>query len=81
MFHMEDGQIAHWALTEENEIAYIGTNAPEEFPQFAGTLLARMLAEHGNNFFECDDCDPAAMALPSLFDLPDAPYCDTYIFD
>ncbi len=80
VFHMENGQIAHWAFIEENEMAYVGTNAPEEFPPFAETLLSKMLAEHGSIFFECDDCDPAAMALRSFFDLPDAPYCDTYIF-
>ncbi len=81
VFHMENGQITHWAFVEENEIAYVGTNVPGEFQPFAETLLSQMLAEHGNIFFKCDDCDPAAMGLRSFFALPDAPYCDTYIFD
>ncbi len=41
----------------------------------------QMLTEFGDIFFECDDCDPAAMVLRSFFDLPNASYCDTYILD
>lgn len=79
VFRMENGQIIHWAFVEENEIAYVGTSDPQEFQPFAGALLSQMLAAFENIFFECDDCDSAAMALRSFFDLPDAPYCDTYV--
>lgn len=78
VFCRKGGRLAHWAFLEENEIAYVGSDEPRDFPIFAETLLSRMLAKYENIFFECDDCDPTAMELMSFFDLSNVPYCDTY---
>lgn len=80
VFHVDAGCLLHWAFVEENEIAYIGTGDIESFCRFAATLLAELLTRYGTVRFEADDCDPAAMALRAFFDLPDAPFCDTYVY-
>lgn len=74
-------EILHYAFIEENEIAYVGTVRQSGFHDFAQTLLFRMLAQHNSIFFECDDCDPAAMELRSFFSVPHTDSYDTYILD
>ncbi len=79
LFSRKDGGIVHYAFVDGNEIAYIGTVHPPGFPGFAQTLLSRMLEQHGTVRFECDDCDPAAMALRTFFRDSGTDTYDTYI--
>jgi hypothetical protein len=69
------------AFTEENEIAYVCFSNEAAFHGFAVGVVRRLLAEHGELFFEADDTDPAAMALMRLFDRAPAEEYDTYILD
>lgn len=78
-FSVENGRLCHWAFLEENEIAYVGTRDMGGFSRFAGSLLADMFTKYDTVRFEADDCDGAAMALRSFFDLPATPFCDTYV--
>ena len=71
--------ITHAAFVEGCEIAYLCTACPEEFSEFGESLLARLLRVKESLFFECDDCDPAAMALRAMFRDPGAESFDTYI--
>ena len=78
---IDNGKIIHFAFIEGNEIAYIGTKDMKTFQSFAETLLARMLKEYDSLSFECDDCDPAAMALKARFICTEDNTYDTYIMD
>lgn len=80
IYQIEDGRILHVAFVEENEIAYLGTENLKAFPAFARTLLARQFRQFETLCFECDDCDPAAMALKSLFNAAEKDSTGTYIF-
>lgn len=74
-----EGKIASLAFVECNEIAYVCGTDKEQFSRFSRALASSMLAEYKNIFFECDDCDWAAMMLKSLFiNQYDASF-DTYI--
>ena len=83
--HMESGNIVHFAFVEPDEksceIAYAGTSRPSGFPPFARSLAAELFREFDCLTAECDDVDPAAMALKSLFRLPEVTPYDTYILD
>ena len=76
----EGERITHAAFVEDGEIAYLCTACPEEFPGFGESLLARLFREKEKVSFECDNCDPAAMALRSLFCDPGEESFDTYIY-
>lgn len=80
LYRTENGRLCHWAFVEDNEIAYVGTTDMGSFICFAETLLTDLFVLHRTVLFEADDCDPAAMALRSFFDLPDTPCCDTYVY-
>ncbi len=83
--HTADGEIVHFAFVEPDEegyeIAYVGTIRPDNFKLFAQSLVAKLFRECDRITAECDDVDPAAMALKSLFRLPDGTPYDTYILD
>ena len=76
----EGDRISHAAFVEDGEIAYLCTACPEEIPEFGESLLAHLFREKEKVFFECDDCDPAAMALRTMFRDPGAESFDTYIY-
>ncbi len=61
------------------EIAYVGASEPQAFLSFAHTLLAELFGNYDVIAMECDDCDPAAMALKSLFALAEGTPYDTYV--
>lgn len=80
---MEDGVIEHVAFVQlekgEYEIAYVGTRRLADFNPFAQSLIAELFRECDLITAECDDVDPAAMAMKSLFKLPDRIPYDTYV--
>ena len=81
----EEGDIAHFAFVEPDgggcEIAYLGTKRPSDFMPFAWSLMAGLFRRYDFISMECDDTDPAAMALRSLFRLPEGTPYDTYILE
>ncbi len=83
--HKEKEDIVHFAFTqiedEGYEIAYVGSIRPADFTPFAQSLVAKLLRECDLITAECDDVDPAAMALKSLFLLPEVTPYDTYVLD
>ncbi len=83
--HMERGRIVHFAFVEPEEegyeIAYVGSVRPADFKPFAQSLVATLFRKCDLITAECDDVDPAAMALKALFRLPDGTPYDTYILD
>ena len=82
---MEDGKPVHFAFIEPDdkgcEIAYVGSTRPSCFPAFAQTLVHSLFQKYDSISMECDDCDPAAMAIKALFNLPDGDSYDTYILE
>lgn len=83
--HMEKGDIVHFAFAQMDdegyEIAFVGSVRPADFKPFAQSLVAKLFRECDLITAECDDVDPAAMALKSLFRLPEVTPYDTYILD
>ncbi len=81
--YMEEGKIIHFAFTqldeESYEIAYVGTIKPSAFHSFAQSLMTALFRERDCVIAECDDVDPAAMALKSLFRPTEKIPYDTYI--
>lgn len=67
LFMRGDGKLLHTAFIEKNEIAYIASEAPDEAEPFALAAAEYLFREHRRIFFECDDCDPAAMQILGLF--------------
>lgn len=82
---IEDGEIVHFAFVqpdeESNEIAYVGTKKPSAFQPFAQSLVTALFRERDCMTAECDDVDPAAMALKSLFRPAEGTPYDTYVLD
>lgn len=62
----EEG-MSHCAFVEENEIAYVATRDPAEVSEFVRAVAGYCFQRYDTITFECDDCDPAAMALSALF--------------
>lgn len=81
LYSGEGACIYHTAFIDENEIAYVSTVCPEKFAAFAHSVLARLFRSESAVCFECDDCDPAAMSLRSMFKRPNEVSYDTYILD
>ncbi len=79
------GDIMHFAFVQPDdagyEIAYVGTRKPSDFKSFAQSLVAALFRECDLITAECDDVDPTAMALKSLFHLPDRTPYDTYVLN
>lgn len=78
--HLEGSQALHYAFVEGNEIAYIGTAVNDMATAFAESLTAYLFRRFEAICFECDDCDPAALALRDLFVTDDAASFDTYCY-
>lgn len=80
---MADGKPIHYAFVEPDEvgyeIAYVGTTAPSDFHSFAQSLVRMLFQKCDFLTMECDDTDPAAMEVKSLFRVFDAESYDTYI--
>lgn len=64
---------------DEWEIAYLATTAQPTFPAFAEALLSFLFRKTRRITMECDDTDPAAMALETFFCLDRQKTFDTYI--
>lgn len=82
---VEDGKPVHYAFIEPDEvgyeIAYVGTTDLSSFSGFIQTLVHELFQKCASLTAECDDTDPAAMQLMSLFNTSiDASY-DTYIHE
>lgn len=78
-----DGKPIHYAFVEpdedEYEISYVGTAKPPAFSDFAQALVHGLFQKCDALTMECDDCDPAAMTLKSLFRTSSEESYDTYI--
>ncbi len=81
--YIEDGKPIHYAFVETDEvgyeIAYVGTSDHFTFSNFVQTLVFDLFQKCDSLTMECDNTDPAAMALKSLFRISDADSYDTYI--
>lgn len=69
----------HCAFLDQNELAYTATADPAAFPDFARALLRELFRQHDYITTECDDCDPCAMTVKSLFRIEEGMSWDTYI--
>lgn len=83
--HMADGKPIHFAFIAREdtgcEIAYVGTTIPSDCHGFAQSLVWELFQECDFLTMECDDCDPAAMEIKSLFCPSEEDPYDTYILD
>lgn len=79
----EDGKPIHYAFIETDEvgyeIAFVGTSNHSTFANFVQTLVFDLFQKCDSLTMECDNTDPAAMELKSLFRISDADSYDTYI--
>ncbi len=73
------GQIKHFAFVEKNEIAYIGSADIININLFAKTVAAKLFIDYETIYFECDDCDAAAIVLKGLFSTEVRESYDTYV--
>lgn len=80
-----DGKPIHCAFIEpdetECEIAYVATADLSSFCGFAESLVSALFQEYGTLIAECDDTDPAAMILKSMFRTSSDKTYDTYILE
>ncbi len=74
------GKIVSAVFVEENEIAYMCSMDEVNFQCFASAVIDKMFQEHDEIFFECDNCDWAAMALKNLFTVVDGVSYNTYVY-
>ena len=78
-----DGKPTHCAFIEpdesECEIAYVATTELSSFYSFAQTLVHALFQKFATLTAECDDTDPAAMILKSMFRTSSDDSYDTYI--
>ncbi len=80
VYGRRQGEIAHYAFLEKNEIAYLDMLEPGTEDIFLSALMAELFDQYSMITFECDDNDDAAMRLKSFFTAqPKASY-DTYLF-
>ena len=81
--HLADGNPIHCAFIEpdepECEIAYAATTELSSFCGFAQTLVHALFHKFATLTAECDDTDPAAMILKSMFRTSSDDSYDTYI--
>ena len=81
IYDERDGEVIHCAFIDDDKIAYLSTRDMDSLRPFAQMLAAIALERSWVIFFKCDDCDPAAMTLFSLFAVGgDIPFC-TYILE
>ena len=81
--HLAVGKPIHCAFIEpdepECEIAYAATADISSFYSFAQTLVHALFQKFATLTTECDDTDPAAMILKSMFRTSSDDSYDTYI--
>jgi len=81
--HLADGKPLHCAFIEPDEpdceIAYVATADISSFYSFAQTLVHVLFQKFATITAECDDTDPAAMILKSMFRTSSDDSYDTYI--
>mgnify|MGYP003304845069 CR=1 FL=1 len=81
--HLADSKPIHCAFIEpdepECEIAYVATTELSSFCGFAKTLVHALFQKFATLTAECDDTDPAAMILKSMFRTSSDDSYDTYI--
>ena len=81
--HIAVGKPIHCAFIEpdesEIEIAYVATADISSFYSFAQTLVHALFQKFTTLTAECDDTDPAAMILKSMFRTSSDDSYDTYI--
>lgn len=79
-----DDRICHYAFVEPCEdaweLAYVGSQDLRNFSGFAGALVTTAFQSVSRILFECDDTDPAAMALSELFRVDWERTFDTFIY-
>ncbi|MBE6944679.1 MAG: hypothetical protein E7459_01145 [Ruminococcaceae bacterium] len=79
-----DGQITHYAFIEPGEdiweVAYVGSRDLQSFSGFAMALVSLIFQKASHISFECDDTDPAAMALSRMFQVSWEKTFDTFIY-
>lgn len=80
-----DGTPIHCAFIEpdesECEIAYVATTDLSSLCGFAESLVSALFQEYDTLTAECDDTDPAAMILKSMFRTSSDDSYDTYILE
>lgn len=79
-----DDRICHYAFVDPDkdawEVAYVGSRDLQSFSGFAKALVSMVFQKVSHISFECDDTDPAAMALFDLFRLDWERTFDTFIY-
>lgn len=81
VFLKEENAITHLAFVEEEEIAYLASRNCSSIGPFLDSLVALHLKQWQKVSFECDDCDPAAMALRAMFHNREDISYDTYVYN
>lgn len=77
----EGDAIVQYAFLDENEVAYMGSEALEGFRAFAEAVLAKLFLHCEQVEFEADDIDEVAMTMRGLFTTGDGFSLDTYTYD
>lgn len=75
----EAGAITQALFVEDRELAYCCSADLKGFEDFAAAVVGEMLTQYSSIFFEADDCDPAAMKLLKMFQIPLQNSYHTYI--
>ncbi len=75
----EAGTITQALFVEGRELAYCCSADLRGFEDFAAGVVGEMFRRYPSVFFEADDCDPVAMKLLAMFQIPVQNACHTYI--
>lgn len=78
-YESDDSEIRHIVFVEENEIAYVGSRDQSDFKRFITGVVLDLFEKYEELFFECDDCDEAAMMLKDLFEVELDDSYNTYV--
>lgn len=78
---LQEGKVANFVFTKENEIAYVGSVSKEAYQNFIVAVVIRLFEEHETICFECDDTDREAMQLRELFITDSDESYNTYILE
>lgn len=75
----KEGKILHAIFVEEAEIAYVVTDEPETFKEFAFLVVETLFEKYPKLYFEADSTDKTALLLKSLFSEGVVDVFDTWI--
>ena len=79
-YYMQElGAITQALFVEERELAYCCSADLSGFEDFAAAVAGEMFRRYPSVSFEADDCDPAAMKLLAMFQIPLQNSYHTYI--